>query len=74
MSDLEKLKVELPRLRTRVQSIQPEEAAAWTSVERIRFDRELHWCIEAMKEFKTRLQAISLHTEAPQPLPDHTKS
>jgi hypothetical protein len=59
MSDLEQLKLDLPRMRTLARTVDPDAIYAWSPAERINFDRELRWCVEALQELAVRVKAAS---------------
>jgi hypothetical protein len=59
MTECEQLKLELPWLRGRVQTASADEFAAWSAEERMRFSREIHWCVEALTELDARIKAAT---------------
>jgi hypothetical protein len=57
MTDLDRLKQDLPRLRMVANSLSTDECLNWSADERARFNNELRWCVEALKELDARMAA-----------------
>ncbi len=59
MTEFEKLKSELPRLRTLARSVQVEEAAGWSKQELAHLDNEIRWCVDALTELSEQVGAVT---------------
>jgi hypothetical protein len=57
MTNLELLKLELPRLRELARSATAEEAATWGRASTDALESEIRWRIETLQEFGVRLKA-----------------
>jgi hypothetical protein len=57
MTDLDRLKQDRPRLRMVANSLNADECLNWNADERARFNNELRWCVEAVKELDARMAA-----------------
>lgn len=59
MTNLELIRLELPRLRELATSANAEEASAWGQAATDALHFEIRWCIETLQELDVRLKAAA---------------